>query len=277
MRKKLFILSFILFFSAVFVPVFLLYASEPIKILIIPGHDNEVWGAQYGNMKEADMNLRLGTELFNVLQKDKRFEVYITRNLLGYTIEFANYLMNQTDIILFRDSAKKVMQEKIQNGNFVEKTNVPHNVASEDTAIKLYGFNKWANENKIDAIIHIHFNDYPRPYKWTMGQYRGFTIYMPDEQFANFAGSAKLANSIFTQLRKKYATSTYEKENGGLTQDQKLIALGSNNTLIESVNSILIEYGYIYRFGNRTMRHKAYTNMANLTAKGIKNYFLSPP
>ena len=273
--RKLFLV--VLFFGVIFFPSSFLYADESIKILIVPGHDNEIWGAQYGNIKEADMNLRLGTELFNVLQKDKRFKAYITRDLLGYTTEFADYLMNQADIISFRDNAKKTMQEKIQNGSFVEKTNVSHNAATEDIAIKLYGFNKWANENQVDVVIHIHFNDYPRPYKWTKGQYKGFAVYMPDEQFINSTGSAKLAKSIFDQLHKKYMTSTYKKENGGLVQDQKLIALGSNNTLNAGVNSILIEYGYIYRFGNRAMRHKAYKNMANLTATGIKNYFLSSP
>ena len=50
--------------------------------------------------------------------------------------------------------------------------------------------------------------------------------------------------------------------------------MGSNGSLIESVRSILIEYGYIYRFGNSKMRHQAYVNMANLTVKGITNYFL---
>ena len=60
-----------------------IYAAEPIKILLVPGHDNEVWGAQYGNVKEADMNLRLANELLKILKKDKRFEVHITKDNLG--------------------------------------------------------------------------------------------------------------------------------------------------------------------------------------------------
>jgi len=32
---------------------------------------------------------------------------------------------------------------------------------TEDIALRLYGFNKWADENKVDAMVHIHFNDYP--------------------------------------------------------------------------------------------------------------------
>ena len=165
------------------------------------------------------------------------------------------------------------MEDKIANGYILEKENVPHNTVSEDVSLKLYGINKWANENKIDAVIHIHFNDYPRKTKWTMGKYKGFAIYMPDGQFLNAKGSVRLAENIFTQLSKKYITSTYKKELSGLISDQKLIALGASGTLDKDVRSVLIEYGYIYRFGNSSMRHKAYKTMAILTANGIKNYF----
>ena len=251
-------------------------ASTPIKILLVPGHDNEVWGAQYGNIKEAAMNLAIASRIYDILKKDKRFEVYITRDKDGYTKEFADYFAgHQADVLAFKEDAKKKTQESITNGTFIQKENAPHNSVSEDVAIRLYGFNKWANENKIDAMIHVHFNDRPRTNKWKQGEYKGFVIYMPDSQFVNSKESTTLAKSIFSQLHTKYITSTYEKELGGLIPDQKLIALGANNTLLESVRSVLIEYGYIYRFGNSVSRHKAYDNMANLTATGIKNYFFS--
>ena len=44
------------------------------------------------------------------------------------------------------------------------------------------------------------------------------------------------------QLNKKYITSTYKKELGGLVPDQKLIALGSNGTLLPSVRSVFGMY-----------------------------------
>lgn len=248
--------------------------APPIKILLMPGHDNAVWGAQYGNTKEADMNLAVASRIYNSLKKDKRFDVYVTRDGGGYTKDFADYLLAQKEAIVeFRQNAKKIMQDKIDDGSFVVKKNVPHNNSSEDVALRLYGFNKWANENKIDAVIHIHFNDYPRLNKWTVGKYKGFAIYFPDGQLANWRESALLAADIFSQLRKKYITSTYEKEFGGLISDQKLIAMGSNGTLLHSVRSVLIEYGYIYRFRNNANVQNHYTNMANLTAQGIKNYF----
>lgn len=270
--KKLFFTA--AFFTFLFVPISYIKAGVPIKILLVPGHDDEVWGAQYGNTKEADMNLAVASRIYNILKKDKRFRVYITRDKGGYTKDFTDYLLARKDAIMeFRRNAKEIMQGKITGGDFVEKENIPHNTVSENIAFRLYGFNKWANDNEMDAVVHIHFNDYPRPDKWTVGKYKGFAIYFPDGQLANWRESALLATDIFTQLRKKYITSTYEKELGGLISDQKLIALGANGTLSPGVRSVLVEYGYIYRFRNNANRQNHYINMANLTARGIKNYF----
>ncbi len=268
------ILLKIFIFALLLTPVFSARASFPVKILLVPGHDDKIWGAQYGNIKEADMTLRLATELFNILKKDKRFEVHITRNSLGYTPEFADYFTNRReDIISFRDNAKIARQINISNGEFEGKEGVPHNSATEDGSVVLYGINKWADDNRVDAVIHIHFNDYPRADKWTIGKYKGFAIYVPEEQMVNSKESTSLAKNIFTELRKKYIPSNYPEEAGGIVSDQSLIALGPNGTLLESVRSVLVEYGYIYRFGDSVMRHKAYTNMANLTATGLKKYF----
>lgn len=267
------VLLIFLFLFVLVMPI-LVKADEPVKVLLVPGHDNEIWGAQYGNTKEADMNLVLATRIYNLLSKDDRLKIWITRDAAGYTKEFADYFSTyRKEIVSFEKESKKKLQDQIDNGSFIKKTGVWHNKASEDMAVRLYGINKWADENKIDVVIHIHFNDYPRKNAWTKGEYRGFTIYVPEAEMINSKESTKLAKSIFSKLSSKYVPSNYDKELGGITPDQNLIALGSNNTLIESVRSILIEYGYIYRFGNSKMRHQAYVNMADLTVAGLKNYF----
>ena len=251
-----------------------LVLKRPIKILLVPGHDNEVWGAQYNNLKEADMNLVLAKQIYDVLKKDKRFQVFITRDQKGYVKEFSDYFTFQKDNILaFKNSAKQKTENKITDGTFISKTIVPHNPVSLDTSVKLYGINKWANDNNIDAVLHIHFNDVPRKTIFEKAEYKGFSIYFPEAQMANSKESTLLAKSIFDQLFKKYNTSTLKEEVGGLIPDQKLIALGASGTLNKNVRSVLVEYGYIYRFGNSISRHKAYQNMASLTAQGIKNYF----
>src|SRR3989344_1998652 len=242
-------------------------ADAPVKILIVPGHEFEVWGAQYGNIKEADMNLSLAEELHRKLAKDERFELYITRDWQGYTKNFSDYFRNNAkEIEEFRTKAKEKYQAKIDKGEILKKEGVPHNSARSDTAFKLYAINKWAIENNIDAIIHIHFNDYPRSTKWTKGKYRGFAVYKPEAQMANAEQTAPLAETIFKKLREKYAISTYPPESKGLIEEQKLIAPGSNDTL-GSIPSVLVEYGYIYRFGNQAFRLKAYQDMASRTAE----------
>ena len=60
----------------------------------MPGHDDKVWGARYGNTKEATMTLAVATQIYNLLKKDKKFQVYITRDSKGYTKEFADYFAN---------------------------------------------------------------------------------------------------------------------------------------------------------------------------------------
>ncbi len=284
MKKLLFTFFILLSFT---IPIFSVGAvttvakKPPIKILLVPGHDNDVWGAQYGNIKEADMNLALATRIYNLLKKDKRFEVHITRDGStgsGYTKEFADYFSTNKDAITaFKENAKQETQDKIESGNFVEREIVDHNAVNANTSIVLYGINKWADENKMDAVIHIHFNDYPRAPIWTIGKYKGFVIYYPDGQLVNWMASSQLAADIFSQLRKKYGASTYKKELAGLVPDQKLIALGSNGTLSKTVRSVLIEYGYIYekKFRTSSGRLAAYKSMASLTAAGIKNYFFT--
>ena len=248
--------------------------AGPVKILLVPGHDNDIWGAKFGSLKEADMNLELATKIFNILNQDKRFKVYITRDQNGYTNYIENYLAsNQKAIITFRDTAQATRDKDITDGSFVVKQNIEHNSVASSTSIILYGINDWSDIHNMNAVLHIHFNDYPRKNMKKAGKYKGFAIYVPDTQNVNAKESKNFGQSIFTELKKQYTTSTYPGEAGGMISDQSLIALGANGTLNSNIRSILVEYGYIYRFINNTLREKALENMAQLTAVGIQNYF----
>ncbi len=280
LKKILLVVSVLLFF----IPFFAMAKNisntqkpeKPFKILLIPGHDNEVWGAEYGNRKEADMNLVLATKIYNILKEDKRFKVFITRDGNGYTKDFSDYFSAyKEDIISFEKNAKEKMVGNITDGNFVRKKNAPHHRVSSNIALRLYGFNKWANENNIDAMVHIHFNDYPRANNWVIGKYKGFVMYIPDQQLSNYKGSESLAKKIFMELHKKYPISNFLPEKKGIVTDQQLIAIGANGTLDASVRSVLIEYGYIYEkiFRNNKTRSQFYKDAANLTVKGLENYF----
>ncbi len=281
MNKFIYIL--VLFFTVIYFPAYgtaegksAVPVSPKVKILLVPGHDDKVWGTRYGNLKEADMTLYLATEIFNLLKKDERFDVHITRDSNGYTKEFADYFKNKEEnIIKFRNSAKDKTNELITNGDFISKTIVPHVAVDDYVSLRLYGINKWANENKVDAVLHVHFNDYHRKGRWIIGKYKGIAVYTPEAQLSNSKASLGLATEVFSKLNTAYKVSNYDNERLGVVPDQKLIALGSNRTLNANVRSVLVEYGYIYEkaFRDFATRHKAYTKMAGLTRDGITRYF----
>ncbi|PIR57854.1 MAG: hypothetical protein COU71_01860 [Parcubacteria group bacterium CG10_big_fil_rev_8_21_14_0_10_38_31] len=248
--------------------------QDKLNILIVPGHDEAVFGAQFNGVKEADLNVELGEYLKNLLEKEEAFNVFLVRDSNGYNPIFLNYFNeNRWSIIQFTNQYKNMMNTVVQLG-LVEINNiVEHNRASEETIIKLYGINKWANENDVDIVINIHFNDYPGRKYNKPGEYSGFSIYIPESQYSNAKASLALAQPVFDQLRKYLPISDMPKEQTGITEDQELIAIGANNSLDPAV--LFIEYGYIYesQFTNENIRKIALEEAAYQTYLGIKNFF----
>ena len=268
MKKLLFIIFLFL------LPLYFTYAAKPAKVLIVPGHDDESWGTEFLGVKEADMNVKLSLMIYDQLKQDKNFEAFIVRDWDGYKKEFTDYFQNNEDSISkFIKNSKEIFDTKILNGKIFELEGVNHNNAKDDVAFKLYGINKWANENGMDAVIHIHFNDYPRGRTYQRGKYKGFAVYVPEPQLKNSELSSPLGFFIFSSLLKNYDVSNYEKESSGVVPDQSLIALGANDTSM--TRSVLIEYGYIYerRFSNFYKREAEMKIMSRRTYEGIKKYF----
>ncbi len=149
---------------------------------------------------------------------------------------------------------KETMSELVRAGEVHNVEGVIHNSAPDETALKLYGINKWANENNIDIVLHIHFNDYPNRKYNREGKYSGFVIYVPEAQYSNAKASRAVAEPIFNQLAKFYPKSDFLREQDGMVGDQHLIAIGAHNTL--DPVGMLIEYGYIYepQFLNEKIR-----------------------
>ena len=249
--------------------------NEPYKILIVPGHDSETWGTEFRKVKEANMNMKLALLLADSLKKNKKFQVSLTRDWDNYTEEFGNYFENNKDSIkLFTNNSKEDTKQAKEAGQFgIFTDNVPHDSADSTTAFRLYGINKWANENAPDAVVHIHFNDYPRPKASERGKYEGFAVYFPESALKNSRSGFALGAFVFQELIRYYKPSNYPPESLGLVPDQELIALGANNTLDPA--AILVEYGYIYekRFSTFAKRDKELRIMAKATVKGLENYF----
>lgn len=248
--------------------------GEKLSILVVPGHDSVQSGTEFRGMKEADLTIELGEELYRLLAADAHFDVQRSRTRAGYDPLIVKFFQeNKTEITEFIKTQKTLMSRYVALGKIESRIIVGHNTAPADTAYKLYGINKWANENSVDIILHIHFNDYPRSMRSTPGKYSGFSVYVPESQYSNAKGSRVIAEAIYGRLARFYPSSNLPKEDAGIVEDQELIAIGSNNTVDGA--AILIEYGYIYEphLQNAMIRQKAISDLAFQTYLGIMDFF----
>ena len=94
------------------------YETGKIKILIVPGHSNDSFGAQFRGIKEAQMNAELGQELFEFFRKDNKFETYATRAKNGdYSQWFSDYFeSNKEEVENFREDSRKKMRQALEQG-----------------------------------------------------------------------------------------------------------------------------------------------------------------
>jgi len=252
-----------------------IYGTRQINILVVPGHDKSGGGGtQFRSIKESELNLELATYLYEFLKEDKKFNVLITRDKSGYLPVFSNYFRDEKEnIIAFRDKHGKIMNSAIEQGWVDSNNGIEHNFAPNETAIKLYGINRWINQNKMDIVLHVHFNDYPGRKHDTVGKYSGFSIYVPESQYSNGKTSKEFASFLLKRINTRLPISNLKQESNGIVEDQELIAIGSKNTL--DAVSALIEYGYIYepQFRNSKTKSLMLKEMAYQTYKGVVDFF----
>lgn len=245
-----------------------------VRILIVPGHDKERWGTEFKGVKEFELNLELAENLRQLLSQNPLFEVTLSQTDKGYDQRLLSYFENNKNgILAFIADHKNTMARAVSEGDVKAVSNVIHNSVTSDTALKLYGINKWANEQATDIVIHVHFNDYPGRRFNSPGTYSGFSVYVPENQFSNAKGSRALANRVASRLETLYPRSDLPKENAGVVEDQELIAIGANNTLTGA--GMLIEYGYIYenQFVHPDLRSTIISDLAFQTYAGVMDFF----
>lgn len=248
--------------------------SNRIKVLIVPGHDETHFGAEFAGVKEVELNRELAKNLYNYLLKDKNFRVFLASDEKGFNERIERYLKEEKDEIEeFKKFKKEVTQQLIDSGEIQIEQYVAHNSAPEEVANVLYGINRYANEEDFDMVIHVHFNDNARKNKKVAGDNSGISIYVPASQFANGSASKEMAGSIFERLTKVFSPSSNPVEQAGVIQDSELIAVGAFNS-VESI-ALLIEYGYIYepQFLDAKLRPIVLKELAYQTYFGIKNFF----
>ncbi|MEK7207936.1 MAG: N-acetylmuramoyl-L-alanine amidase [Patescibacteria group bacterium] len=245
-----------------------------VRILIVPGHDNGSSGAEFRGVHEAEMTAAVGEELSRLLSSDRRYAPTLARTRADYAKEFRDYFTVERDSVRAFVANKRQVMKDLRNASMVRREQgVAHNAAPSDVVWKLYSFNRWANENKIDIVLHLHFNDYPGRSSHRPGRYEGFALYVPETQFSNARASAALAKSLFAQFARFYAESNFPLEESGIVPDQDLIAVGAYNTLDSA--AVLIEYGYIYeqRFLDAAIREKHMKELAFQTHLGLNRFF----
>ncbi len=249
--------------------------SKKIRILIVPGHEPNSGGTEFRGIRERDLAVEIGQNLKKLLEADGHYEVFITRDTVSWTPAFGNYFKNHwDDIVAWK---KKSVEDDIHNVSLglVAKpvSIVYHNSVKKDVAIRLYGITKWANENSIDMMIHIHLNDDTEHGKNKAGDFSGFAIYVPSPQYDNSSESHTIAQDIKSQLEVHDTVSSFKKESAGIIDEPKLIAVGVHNT--SKVPSLLIEYGYIYeqKFLKSILRHNTLKTLAEDTFSGVQRYY----
>ncbi len=246
-----------------------------VKILIVPGHYGAIHGGtEFRGVKERDLNIKMAESLAQLFGKNKNFKVFIARDENGYNKNIQKYIQtNYKAIKAFRKGNKETMDSLVSSGLIDIRNKVEHNSAPSATVIRLYGINKWADENDIDIVIHAHLNDYPNRKYNRPGKYSGTAIYIPEKQFSNAQASLALAKNVLKRISKYSAISNLPLERGGIIGDQELIAIGAYNTLNPAV--MLIEYGYIYeaKFMSPNVRMPAIKELAMQTYLGVLDFF----
>lgn len=249
--------------------------ASKVKVLIVPGHEPNYGGAEYSTLFERKMVVDLAKELEKFIASNDRYQVFVSRDQTDWSPIFSSYFKSNWDEIIAWTKGHQEEVKKLERiGEFHPAVSpVIHNKAPKDVAYRLYGMSKWSNENDIDIIIHVHFNDHPGHSKTSPGQYSGFAIYIPEGAYFNSTTTEAVAHAVFNRLQKYNPVSDFPGEKSGIVETQDLIAVGAYNSL--NAPSMLIEYGYIYeqQFNKPELYDIAIKDLAFQTYLGLQDFF----
>lgn len=252
--------------------------GEKVRILIMPGHEPMYGGAEFMGYYEREFVVDIAERLKRELETDQNFEVFIARDASGWSDDFTSYFDRQMrKITRFIEDHKEGYEKLVKRGRIdVFEEQVAHNAAPGDVATRLYGVSKWANENDIDLVLHLHLNDETGHGPNERGAYSGAAIYVPDAIYGNANASRAIAEPVLERLKSTTAVSNFGYETKGIVEDRELIAVGAYNT--SEAPSLLLEYGYIYepRITGDGARDAVFADFAFQTAQGVKDFFGSP-
>lgn len=248
-------------------------SADKARILIVPGHEPGYGGAQFGSIDERNLVVEIGQDLQQYLQANGNYETFITRDTQAWNPTFADYFKNDWNAIIAWEQSSKQNASSLTSLGASTAPPVDHITAATDVAYRLYGITKWANENNIDLMIHLHLNDYPGHSSTVPGKYSGLVIYIPAQQYNNSSTTKAVADAMFKRLSLYNPVDNLPVESSGIIDDPELIAVGANNTA--DAASMLIEYDYIYepQFVNPKVRSLALKDLAYQTYLGLQDFF----
>lgn len=251
--------------------------GQNIQILLVPGHDDDFSGASFGDLKEADLTLKMAKVLGGFLSKDPKIKVTLLRDDNGYNPNFLQYFnLNKKQIMLDVKDKKIRLQQKITDNGISIDNQVSHFDATDTTVERLYGINSWIENQSFDLVIHIHFNDQGSEYSNKGKKYSGFSIYVPDQELLNATTSQILGDNIGRHLFNTIYKSNFPEEKSysnkyGVIPDFYLIAMGSYQTA--ETPRTLIEYSYIYEPQlNKDFFNLTAQTLSRATASGIHDF-----
>lgn len=249
-----------------------------VRILVVPGHEPGFGGTEFAGFYERELVVDIANQLARELRTDTNFEVFVARGNQGWNTDFTRYFDTQgKKIERFVETHKSAMGKLEKKGKIDDSDEqAAHNEARPDVALRLYGISKWADENTIDLVLHLHLNDETSHAAGVRGVHSGAAIYVPDALYGNAKTSKAIAEPVLARLNATTPTSTFGLERKGIVPGRELIAIGSYNTL--AAPSLLIEYGYIYepRITGSGARSEVLADYAYQTALGVKDFFGTP-
>ncbi|MBU6370979.1 MAG: N-acetylmuramoyl-L-alanine amidase [Patescibacteria group bacterium] len=248
-------------------------SAQKISVFIVPGHEPDNGGTNYKNLYERNLVVPIADDLQNLLDANGRYAATVARDANAWAPTLAAYFQNDWNAIVAWEQAAKAafMRTTPQN---VNASGENHNNAAVDDALRLYGMTKWADENNIDLMVHVHLNNYPEAMaKGIVGKYSGFVVYMPASNLKNSAAAKPIAQAVFDRLSLYNPVSNLPVESAGLEEDSQLIAMGAYDTA--DMPSILVEYEYIYepQIVNPATRAIAFKDFAYQTYLGLEDFY----
>lgn len=249
--------------------------GKRLSILVVPGHEPTYGGTEYKDLLERDIVVDIADELAERLRANRSISVMVARTKTGWHPTLQHYFDTNWDrIVAWRDS-NKVETARLEASGLREEVvpAVRHNPAPEGPSVRLNGINKWADENDVDVVLHLHINDHPRSRASEPGTYSGFALYIPYPGYANNDVSRAIAEKLYDRLARYYPVSDLPGESAGIVEEAKLIAIGRDNS--QSAASMLVEYGYIYepQWTEDALRQTTVHDVAMQTYLGLQDFF----